>query len=146
MRFWDTSAVIPMLVEEATTQTMLSLLASDSGITVWWGTEVECTSALARREREAEMTGEDIAMGMARLARLKADWHEVDPVEPIRRTAHRLLRTHPLRAADALQLSAALAAAEGDPSSLEFVCLDGRLVEAARREGLVVVEIPSPSG
>jgi hypothetical protein len=54
--------------------------------------------------------------------------------------ASRLLRVHPLRAADALQLAAALAAAKGDPSSLDVVCLDQRLSEAARREGFRVLE------
>lgn len=40
-----------------------------------------------------------------------------------------------LRAADALQLAAALAAAENNPSALSIVTLDDRLAEAAEREG-----------
>lgn len=75
---------------------------------------------------------------------LRGAWHEVLPVESVRRTARRLLRTHPLRAADSLQLAAALVASEGDPASMEVVALDSRLVEAAQREGLVVVEAPEP--
>jgi predicted nucleic acid-binding protein len=53
---------------------------------------------------------------------------------------------HPLRAADALQLAAAVVAAEGIPASLSIVTLDERLAAAARREGFVVhdgVERPS---
>jgi hypothetical protein len=57
----------------------------------------------------------------------------------VRRTAERLLRTHPLRAADALQLAAALIAADHDPTSLAIVCLDERLRVAARREGFIVL-------
>jgi hypothetical protein len=53
--------------------------------------------------------------------------------------AQRLLRVHPLRAADSLQLAAALAIAGDDPAELGFVCLDQRLVEAARKEGLDVL-------
>ena len=46
---------------------------------------------------------------------------------------------HPLRTADALQLGAALVAADGDPQSLELVTLDRRLADAARREGFPVL-------
>jgi uncharacterized protein len=47
---------------------------------------------------------------------------------------------HPLRAADALQLAAAFAAAEGRPGSLELITLDDRLCLAARKKGFAVVE------
>jgi hypothetical protein len=60
-------------------------------------------------------------------------------LEPLRRLAQRLVRVHPLRAADAFQLAAALVAAEPDPSGVEFVCLDPRLANAASREGFRVV-------
>jgi hypothetical protein len=53
--------------------------------------------------------------------------------------ALRLLRNHPLRAADALQLAAALIASEETPQTLEFICLDDRLALAARREGFTVI-------
>jgi predicted nucleic acid-binding protein len=51
-----------------------------------------------------------------------------------------LLRVHPLRAADALQLAAAIIAADSEPRSLAFVTLDDRLARAAEREGFPVVE------
>jgi len=73
-----------------------------------------------------------------RLRRLAHAWHEIDASDPIRETAVRLLRVHPLRAADALQLAAAHDAAERRPSSLEVVTLDDRLATAARKEGFVV--------
>lgn len=66
-------------------------------------------------------------------------WQEILPAEPIRTTAERLLRVHPLRAADSLQLAAAIIAAEREPTTLEFVSLDDRLGEAASREGFRVV-------
>ena len=49
------------------------------------------------------------------------------------------VRVHPLRAADSLQLAAALASAEEDPSGVGFVCFDIRLNEAASREGFTVL-------
>jgi len=52
--------------------------------------------------------------------------------------AKRCLMVHPLRAADALQLGAALVACGDDPHGFEFVCVDERLNEAARREGFTV--------
>jgi predicted nucleic acid-binding protein len=51
----------------------------------------------------------------------------------------RFLRVHPLRAADALQLAAAFTAAERRPSSLAFVCMDEKLLAAAKREGFNAV-------
>jgi hypothetical protein len=65
----------------------------------------------------------------------------VQPVDPVRAMAVRLLRLHPLRSADGLQLAAAIVAAEHEPSSLEFVGLDERLNEAASREGFRVVRV-----
>ena len=47
----------------------------------------------------------------------------------------------PLRAADALQLAAAFAAAERRPASLEIVTLDDRLANAARKEGFAVLDL-----
>jgi uncharacterized protein len=108
-------------------------------MSVWWGTELECVSAVARREREGLATRRAAEQALDRLDQFRAAWEEVEPHETLRRTARRLLRVHALRAGDSLQLAAAIAASEGDPSTLEFVCLDARLVEAAEREGFVVV-------
>ena len=52
MRFWDTSAIVPLLVKENSTVAMQSLYRDDSALFVWWGTEVKCISAIARVERE----------------------------------------------------------------------------------------------
>jgi hypothetical protein len=60
---------------------------------------------------------------------------DVDAVKPL---AARLLRLHPLRAFDALQLGAAQHWAEGHPEGRVFLTLDGRLGAAARQEGFVV--------
>jgi hypothetical protein len=49
--------------------------------------------------------------------------------------AERLLKVHPLRAADSLQLAAAILAADHEPDRLELVCLDEKLGQAAIKEG-----------
>src|SRR6516164_6465469 len=81
---------------------------------VWWGSGVECVSALALDQR-AE------TLALDRLNQLASGWHEVDPTDLVRETAMRFLRVHPLRAADALQLAAAFIAAEQRPASLEML-------------------------
>lgn len=134
MKFWDSSAVVPLLVSETTTEQVAALLSEDRQMHVWWGTEVECASTLARLEREGVDPG-IIETALSRLTMLRDDWNEIAPVSAVRVTAKRFLRLHPLRAADALQLAAAFALGDGDPGSVSFVSLDDRLRQAARLEG-----------
>ena len=141
MKFWDASAIVPLLIAEVSTRRLLALAGEDPAMLVWWGSEVECASALARAEREAAVNANGIVAAFSRLGQLKAAWHEINPSDAVRETATRFLRVHPLRAADALQLGAAFAAAEGRPASLELITLDDRLCVAARKEGFAVVEI-----
>jgi predicted nucleic acid-binding protein len=139
VRFWDASAVVPLLVSETVTGPVLDLLEQDPSMIVWWGTPIECASAVARREREGSLSSAGVTEALARLRQLAAAWQEIEPVEQVRTTAQRLLRVHPLRAADSLQLAAAVIAAEHETGSLPFVCLDDRLAGAAEREGFPVV-------
>ena len=137
MRFWDSSALVALLVRERRTRELLSLYRRDHDIVAWWGTEVECASALGRLERRGTLDAGDTDKALARLDALEDAWLEVQPGEEVKMTARRFLRVHPIRAADALQLGAAFVASERRPSTLEFVCLDDRLNDAARREGFV---------
>jgi predicted nucleic acid-binding protein len=139
MRFWDASAIVPLLVDEPIRETLLGLLDGDSGMLVWWGTPVECTSAIARREREGALSVTEATGAVQRLRDISSGWHEILPSEIVRSVAQRLLRVHPLRAADSLQLAAAVVASEREPATLEFVSLDERLSEAASREGFPVI-------
>lgn len=138
MRFWDASALLPLLIHETTTAAARALARHDPAVVVWWGTQVECASALARLEREAALSATDMSRAMEGLAQLAAAWHEIEASDLVRECAVRLVRVHPLRAADATQLAAAIVAAEMRPSSLEFVTADRRLAMAATREGFVV--------
>ena len=140
MRFWDASAIVPLLMTEPTTRTVQALAAKDPAMLVWWATEVECASAVARLAREGALDESAVTQAFDRLKHLANGWHEVDPSDSIREAAVRFLRVHPLRAADALQLAAAFIAAERRPSSLDIVALDDRLAAAARKEGFVVIE------
>lgn len=141
MRFWDASAIVPLLIEERSSQALRALLTDDPLMVVWWATPTECASALARLDREGLLDTQSLRAAHKRLSQLIASWQEVDPHDEVRETAARFVRVHPLRAADALQLAAAFVAAARRPSSLEMVVLDERLAAAAQKEGFSVVEI-----
>ena len=138
MRFWDASAIVPLLLDEPGREAVLAMLESDPVVVVWWGTPVELVSAISRRERDGGLTLAAVALAIQRTRALERAWHQVPPTDTLRGRAQRLLRVHPLRAADSLQLAAALSIAGDDPASLSFVSLDQRLADAARREGLDV--------
>lgn len=135
MRFWDSSALIPLCVDEPASAKMRDLAAADGELVVWWGSSVECCSSFARLRREERVSVQDEDRLRELLKQLEGCWVEVEAVDEVKAVAQRLLLRHPLRAADALQLAAALVWSGGSPDGLEFVCLDQRLREAARREG-----------
>ena len=141
MKFWDASAIVPLLVAELATRGIQAVAVNDPTMLVWWGSQVECVSALARLERENALGPRETETALAHLSELAEAWHEVDPSDPIREAAARFLRVHPLRSADALQLAAAYLAAERRPATLEVVTLDDRLAAAARKEGFKVVDV-----
>ncbi len=140
MRFWDSSAIVPLLVAEPITGAVREAYLKDPSVVVWWATPVECASALARLERDGALPAKAATECYRRLDALSASWIEIEPVVEVRETARRLLRTYALRTGDALQLAAAHLAAERRPPTLEFVTLDARLAEAADREGFIVVQ------
>jgi uncharacterized protein len=135
MKFWDSSALIPLIVPEPETRALGALLRADPAIAAWWGSRLECAAALARLERERRITGPNMAQARSRLDVLADQWVEIAPGPQVREQAERLLRVHALRSADAHQLAAALVASGHRPATLEFVTIDSRLADAARREG-----------
>jgi hypothetical protein len=139
VKFWDSSAVVSLVVQQKATAAMRGVALGDPLMLVWWGTGVECASALARLEREGALDSAGVAAAFGQLSALGAGWQEIDAGDLVRQTATRLLRVHPLRAADALQLAAAFVAADGLPPTLELVTLDERLAVAAHKEGFPVV-------
>lgn len=134
MRFWDSSALVPLVLQQPRTGEARALLDEDDELVVWWGSALECASAIARLHREGQLaaTGERDARSL--LDTLRKSWFEVQPGDAVREQALRLLRVHTLRAADALQLAAALEWG-GAPPEGWFVTFDDRLREAAVREG-----------
>lgn len=138
MRYWDASVIVPLLVQEPRTSDARAALEEDSRIVTWWGTRIECTSAIARLERAAALSPRQASQAIEVLRSLAAGWNEILPTEVVRETAYRLLRVHPLRAADAIQLAAATVMAGGRTAHAKFLALDDRLRDAAGREGFLV--------
>lgn len=136
MRFWDSSAILPLLIQDSSTGAIQNLLRTDTRMAYWWGTPVECYSALWRRQREGSLTHSTLLAAIQDLQRLLAAAVEIQPRPVLRSSAQHLVASHALRAADALQLAAALSWAEASGEPAALVSLDQRLREAALREGL----------
>lgn len=136
--FWDSSALIPLLVPESTSADMTALWNGDREAAIWWSTPVECQSAIYRRHREHPLPRDVLAGALTRLRSIADGVDVIVPTDEVRRRAGRLLSVHLLRAGDALQLAAALVWCEERPADEEFVSHDERLRDAAVREGFTV--------
>jgi predicted nucleic acid-binding protein len=136
--FWDSSALVPLLLPEARSAALTAQLAADKDPTIWWATPLECQSAIHRRHRDAPLPPAALSLASERLRALVELVDTVSPTDEVRRRAARLVAVHPLRAADALQLAAALVWCEEQPHGEGFVSLDARLRDAARSEGFDV--------
>lgn len=138
MRFWDSSAIVPLVIHQATSSTTDAWLAEDGEIAAWTLTSVEVSSALRRLVREELLSEADARAAETRVDELLRVSHLVIDLEAVKIQAQRLLRIHALRAADALQLGAALEWANGRPAGRVFHALDRPLARAAEREGFLV--------
>lgn len=135
--FWDSSALVPLCVSQAATETLQGFYARFSAV-VWWATPVEMESALARLARSGTIT--PVVHAQARLAaeKIALDWSMIEASIAIAMEARELLRVHDLRAADALQLAAALAWCESKPGGEIFLTCDKILGHAAGLAGFTV--------
>ncbi len=142
MRFWDSSALLPLFSEEKFSGIAAGLLREDDEVVVWWGTWIECSVAISRLKRENTLDEAGEEEARAALDRLDNNWVERRPTDDTRLLAMLISKYHPLKAADALQIAAALRWCEGDTGGVGFVSLDGQLRRAARDEGFVVLPEP----
>lgn len=136
MRYWDASALVPLVVAEPNTETVRAWLSEDDHIVTWAWTRTEITSAIERRTRDGVLSRTQRRETLGRFDRFADSWDEITDVLAVRARANALLARHPLRAADAGQLGTALLVQEQLAGPLAFVCLDARLALAAEREGL----------
>ena len=134
--YWDASALVAVIGRAPGAQHYRAV-GQQSGITTWWGTFVECASAIARRAREGTAPAQ-VAESYRMLHKLAAQWREIGCSEALRRAATRMLKMHALSAADAMQLGAALLAAHYEPGTVRFLSEDRQLTRAAEYEGFLV--------
>jgi uncharacterized protein len=139
VKFWDSSAIVPLIIEERHSRACRQLLRTDPTQIVFCFTQTEILSAIWRKHREGLLDAAEVQKTESRLGKLADRWTEVDSVTPVRDAAEKLLRAHPLRAADSLQLGACVAIFSARRRDREFVVLDDLLAEAARQEGFKVV-------
>jgi predicted nucleic acid-binding protein len=139
VRFWDTSAIIPLWIAEQGSARAKAWYRTDPDIVVWTLTRVEVLSALARRRRQAPGAASRLLVVRREFIRAWGEWSEVTAIENVRRHAERIVESYPLRAADAMRIGAAIVAAEDDPAGLEFVTFDENLARAAEHEGFRIL-------
>ena len=146
MTYWDSSALVPLVVDEPSTGRMRELLSEDTDVTTWIWTRTEVISAIERRVREGQIPPLERRSVLDRLDELASGWDEITEILAVRSRANALLARHALRAADAGQLGAALQVQERTGQGLAFVTRDRRLALAAEREGFRVLEAADRSG
>jgi len=139
VRYWDTSALVTLAVEQPFSAQAREYLLGDTEVVTCWLTRVECASAVARLARYGQLVGPAVADAWSTLASMDETLDELGLTEEIRQEALRLVTVHPLRAADAIHLATALASADSKPNGHEFVTFDRRLAQAARLEGFTVL-------
>ena len=142
MRYWDASALVPLIVSEPRTEDVRGWLRDDPTVVTWAWTTVEIVSAVERRVRDGQLTRAERRRVLDRFSDLAQGWDEVTDVLAVRARALPLLARHPMRAADAAQLAAAILLRDELGTPLDFVCLDQRLALAAEMEGLPTVPGP----
>lgn len=132
--FWDTSALVPLCVRQSATARAISLYRTHD-VVVWWATSVEIASALARLLRLGQIGPTDSSKARKLSETLARSWSVIQPSEALRNRALELVDRYDLRAADSLQLAAALEWCEGTPAGRTFLTTNGRLRDAALLAG-----------
>ncbi|CAN5670057.1 hypothetical protein BH24ACI1_BH24ACI1_15780 [soil metagenome] len=87
---------------------------------VWWETSVEISSALARLERENKILLAQRLKAEKRLATLEKIWEEIQPGARVKELARTFPALHGLKAADSLQLAAALVWCRENPKGKDL--------------------------
>jgi len=139
--FWDSSAIVPLCTNQATSP-QAQVCYRRFSVVVWWSAVVEVRSAISRLHRNQQISDRDRQGAITRLRLISSGWREVIPDDKLRDLAVDALGKHSLSAADALQLAAALTWCWQRPFRRNFITADQRLAEAARSVGFSVVTFP----
>ncbi|HYC90343.1 MAG TPA: type II toxin-antitoxin system VapC family toxin [Thermoanaerobaculia bacterium] len=136
MKFWDSSALVPLVSNESTTDTLNAIMAADPAVVVSPITPVEVDSAVWRKARQ---TRDEVARqrSLRRLSELRDRWIVVEEYAAVFEEARRMVARYGLRGGDAIQLATAIIT-RGN-AVLVFVALDEDLKAAARAEGFPIL-------
>jgi predicted nucleic acid-binding protein len=137
--FWDSSSLVPLCILQLSTQ-LAEALSQQYEVVVWWAAPVEIRSAFARLLRMGQLTSIDINQAHVALNNLCINWREISPSEQIRDEAERLVDSFPLKAADALQLAAAMTWCLGRSKGRSFISGDRQLLDAAKQLGFQAIQ------
>ena len=138
--YLDTSSLVKLYVDETDSKTVRNWTQEAEVLATSRVAYAEAMAALARRQREGSL--DTLAFEDA-TGRLNADWEDFAVMEVDERSAGQLAVKHALRGFDAIHLAAAVGihrAAAG--AQVAFLSFDDRQLEAARSEGLVVLDAP----
>ena len=136
-RYFDSSALLKRYFEEPGSASVRRWFSPGGSATARYSF-LEVASGLARRGRAGELSSGEVRRALDRLGEDATRIQVVELSEAVDARARDLLRRHPLRAGDALQLGSALLLRDRSSETVEFVCYDLPLSAAARAEGLRV--------
>jgi predicted nucleic acid-binding protein len=138
--FWDASALVPLCVHEITSRRAHSFLRQFMPV-VWWASIAEVYSAISRLHRSGRLRDVERSGALSRLGLIGRGWREILPSDSLRDLATRLLDRYEVRAADSLQLAAALTWCQQRSVKRTFVCADQRLSKGAVAAGFTVLKL-----
>jgi predicted nucleic acid-binding protein len=139
MIYLDSSALVKRYLKETGTDVVNSIILSSKAKATSKLSYPEILSAFARKHRTNE-----IGNGLLHSAinKFESDWIQLYVIEfsdemlqPIKQVSQR----YPLRAADTVHLASALWLRSSTKVDVTFVASDSRLLEAAQRENLQIV-------
>jgi len=130
--FCDTSALIKLLIDEPESDQMQQASSNAEAIAVCRITWAEAMAAMARRQREDPMSGDDIDLARGRLTQNWNDLTIVEVSQSLVETAGRFADGFALRGYDSVQLAAAHELRKSTEQTLTFVSYDRRLRQAAQ--------------
>jgi len=126
-------------VREAASAKVEPLLQRDPEMAFWWGSPLGWWESLLAAQRQGRISAAGLQQARGVLDHLRTGAFEVQPTEELRARALRLLAVHPLRAAEAVELAAALIWCRERPHGAGFVSLHPPLRLAAALEGFRVL-------
>lgn len=136
MIYWDTSALVSVMIEEPASGRVFSFLGEHGNLESYTSlfTFLEIESALQRRLNDRSLAVEDANIARAAAGRFRKKAKVINADENILDVALHYQKIYALRAGDALQLASARIGAKS-PLDVQFMCLDKLLSQAAFQEG-----------